>query len=65
MRRESYGFGSCLPAERAPGCHMSSGSGTRLPDRKGSDTVTCIVALDPLGGLRCAVSPTTLDPGFM
>jgi hypothetical protein len=29
------------------GCHVSSGSGSRLTDRKGTDATTCTVALDP------------------
>jgi hypothetical protein len=38
-------------------CHISNGSGSRLPYRKGSNTATCIMDLDLLGGLRsCHVS---------
>jgi hypothetical protein len=44
------------------GYYMSSGTSSRLPDREGSDTTTCAVALDPLGGLRCAVCHTAPDP---
>jgi hypothetical protein len=45
--------------------HTSSGSGSCLIDKKGSDAATCIVALDPLGGLRCAVYPMALDPASL
>jgi hypothetical protein len=38
-------------------CHVSSGSGSHLPDRKGSGAMTCIVVPYLLGGLRsCHVS---------
>jgi hypothetical protein len=47
------------------GCHVSSSSRTCLPDRKGSDTVTCIAAPDPLGGLWCTTCPTVLDPASL
>jgi hypothetical protein len=42
-------------------CHVSSGSGTHLPDRKGSGATMCIVAPDPLGGLWCAACPAASD----
>jgi hypothetical protein len=29
------------------GCHVSSGLGSRLPDRKGSNAATCIMAPNP------------------
>jgi hypothetical protein len=45
--------------------HASSGSRSCLIDKKGSGAATCIMALDPLGGLRCAVYPTTLDPASL
>jgi hypothetical protein len=44
------------------GCHMSTVSETRLPDRKGSDAAMCIMTPDPLGGPWCAACPTTPDP---
>jgi hypothetical protein len=44
---------------------MSSGTSSRLPDREGSDATTCAVALDPLGGLRCAVCHTAPDPASL
>jgi hypothetical protein len=46
-------------------CHVSSGSGPRLPDRKGFDAATCIVAPDPLGGLRCTACPTDPNPASL
>jgi hypothetical protein len=42
-------------------CDISSGSGSRLPDKKGSSAATCTVATDPLGGLRCTTCPAALD----
>jgi hypothetical protein len=44
---------------------MSSGSRARLPDREGSDTTTCNMAPDPLGGLRHATCPMTPDPASL
>jgi hypothetical protein len=46
-------------------CHVSSGSGTRLPNRKGSGTATCTVAPDVLGGLRYAACPARPDPASL
>jgi hypothetical protein len=34
--------------------HVFSGSGSRLPDKKGFGAATCTVALNPLGGLSGA-----------
>jgi hypothetical protein len=45
--------------------HVSSGSGSCLPDKKVSGTATCIVALDPLGGLRCTTCPAVPDPASL
>jgi hypothetical protein len=53
-----------LPPSRGGlrGCHVSSGSGTRLAIKEGSDAVTFIVAPEPLGGLRRATCLVALDP---
>jgi hypothetical protein len=48
-----------------PSCHMSSGFGSYLPDKKGSGATTCTVALDPLGRLRCTACPMALDPASL
>jgi hypothetical protein len=47
------------------GCHVPSGSGSRLPDRKDSSATMCTV--DPYPApykrwLRCTTCPTTSDP---
>jgi hypothetical protein len=44
---------------------VSSGSRTRLPNRKGSDVTTCTMDLDPLGGLQCAACPVAPDPASL
>jgi hypothetical protein len=46
-------------------CHVSRGSRSHLPDRKGSGAAMCIVALDLLVGLRCAMCPVTPDPASL
>jgi hypothetical protein len=45
--------------------HVFNGFRSHLPDKKGSDAATCIVALDPLGGLRCATCHAVLDPASL
>jgi hypothetical protein len=40
---------------RLQGCNMSNGSGSRLPDRKGSGAATCTIALDPTSLQRRAL----------
>jgi hypothetical protein len=44
---------------------VSSDTRFHLPDREGSDAVTCAVTQDPLGGFRCAACPTTLYPASL
>jgi hypothetical protein len=44
------------------GCHVTSGSETRLSTKVGSNTTTCTMALDPLRGLRCATCLIDPDP---
>jgi hypothetical protein len=44
------------------GCHVPSNFRTHLPDRKGSNTTTCTVDPDPLGGLQCATCLAASDP---
>jgi hypothetical protein len=44
---------------------VSSGSGSRLPDKKGSSAASCTMAPDPLGGLRCTMCPTAPDPASL
>jgi hypothetical protein len=44
---------------------MSSGSGTHLSAKVGSDVTTCIIALNLLGGLRSVACPVALDPASL
>jgi hypothetical protein len=44
---------------------VSSGSGTRISNEKGSGAAMCTVALDPLGGFRSATCPTALNPASL
>jgi hypothetical protein len=46
-------------------CHVSSNSGTYLPDEEGSVAVMCIMASDSLRGLWCATCPAALDPASL
>jgi hypothetical protein len=59
-----------LPPSRGGlwGCHVSSGSGSRLPDKKCFDIATCIMVPDPVslqGRIRCVMCPTALDPASL
>jgi hypothetical protein len=44
---------------------VSNGSGSRLPDRKGSDATMYTMAPDPQGGLWCTACPAALDPASL
>jgi hypothetical protein len=46
-------------------CHVSSGSGTRLPTKEGSGVTTSTVAPNPLGGLRSTVCLMAPDPASL
>jgi hypothetical protein len=49
----------------APGCHVSSGPGTCLSTKVGSDIAMCTVAPDPWGGLWRAACPVAPDPASL
>jgi hypothetical protein len=44
---------------------MSSGTGSRFPDREGSEAATFVMAPDLLGGLWCAACPVAPDPASL
>jgi hypothetical protein len=56
-----------LPPDRRGlrGCHMSSGSGARLPVREGSSTAMCTMASDPQGGLWPIMYHVASDPASL
>jgi hypothetical protein len=56
-----------LPPDRRGlrGCHMSSGSGARLPVREGSSIAMCTMASDPQGGLWPIMYHMASDPASL